>query len=341
MPTLTTPSTVTFSLQVDQILTLTSNFGAGRVVLSAQRGGDVVFDYTSDQFQNTPVFSSGSQGLVTITHLSGSLTYNVTSSTFGLDATEVASTRVLLPRVMPYILAQTAIPFILAGGTSTNQFTITATGALSNLPTLPITSGNAFIYLPASVTGLPAAGWYYSSILSATTAQISTSRYTSGDPLLAIPAVFTNPAGITAGNYSQTTGSDITGLQFTIPGGSLGPNGGLDIGAFVRISDSANSKNMSINLAGTVLWQNNTNVAGNVTSQSLTRTRNRNSQSSQVNSGSYNGGITNFWNTSGTIPVYTTVNTATDAVLSIRHNMAVATDFVVVEMFDVQLRYGA
>ena len=84
MPTLTTPTTVTFSIQIDQVLTLTNNFGAGRVTLSAQRGGDVVFDYTNDQLLNAPVFSSGSQGIVTITHLSGSLTYDVTSSAFGL-----------------------------------------------------------------------------------------------------------------------------------------------------------------------------------------------------------------------------------------------------------------
>ena len=96
MPTLTTPSTVTFSLQVDQILTLTTNFGAGRVVLSAQRGGDVVFDYTNDQLQNTPVFSAGSQGIVTITHLSGRLTYDINTSAFGLDVPEVASTKALV-----------------------------------------------------------------------------------------------------------------------------------------------------------------------------------------------------------------------------------------------------
>jgi len=91
MPTLTTPSTVTFSLQIDQILTITTNFGAGRIVLSAQRGGDVVFDYTGDNLLNTPVFSSGSQGIVTITHLSGSLTYNVNDSVLATLTTAQAA----------------------------------------------------------------------------------------------------------------------------------------------------------------------------------------------------------------------------------------------------------
>jgi hypothetical protein len=95
MPTLATPSTVTFSLQVDQILTLTNNFGAGRVVLSAQRGGDVVFSYTGNQLWNAPVFSAGSQGIVTITHLSGRLTYDVNTSVVGLDSSEVVAARSL------------------------------------------------------------------------------------------------------------------------------------------------------------------------------------------------------------------------------------------------------
>lgn len=47
----------------------------------------------------------------------------------------------------PKIVFQTGIPFILAGGStggSVNQFTISASGALSNLPPLPFTSGFGF-----------------------------------------------------------------------------------------------------------------------------------------------------------------------------------------------------
>jgi len=84
MPTLTTATTVTFPIQVDQVLTLTNNFGAGRVVLSAQKGGDAVISYTGAHLRDAPVFSAGSQGIVTITHLSGSLTYDLTPSAFPL-----------------------------------------------------------------------------------------------------------------------------------------------------------------------------------------------------------------------------------------------------------------
>jgi hypothetical protein len=323
MPTLTAPTTVTFSLQIDQILTLTNNFGVGSVVLSAQRGGDTVFDYTGDQLRNTPIFSSGSQGIVTITHLSGSLTYNVTDSAFPLFVNT------------PRVLFQSSIPFILAGGTATNQFTISATGALSNLPTLPITSGNAFIYLPA-ITGLTA-GWYYSNILSATTAQISTSRYTSGDPLLAIPAVFTNPAGITAGNYSQTTATGITAHQITLPGGSIGPSGNLYGELSMTCPNSANTKGLRINLAAAIVGYVDATTTPGATLTS--RVSNRNSQSSQVNF--VNSGVIGGTGQQNSGASYASVNTAVDQTVSALAQLNNAAEFVLVERFRLEVMYGA
>jgi lysophospholipase L1-like esterase len=157
MPTLTTPSTVTFSLQVDQILTLTTNFGGGRVVLSAQRGGDVVFDYTGDQFQNAPVFSSGSQGLVTITHLAGSLTYNVNTSAFGLDSPEVVSTRALVSAAGNFgqttfvALGDSITAGAEAGGRGDNSFVTWALG---------LTLGRAVLLNNAGVSGNTVAQMY-------------------------------------------------------------------------------------------------------------------------------------------------------------------------------------
>jgi hypothetical protein len=326
MPTLTTATTVTFPIQIDQVLTLTTNFGAGRVTLSAQRGGDVMFDYTGDQLQNAPVFSSGTQGLVTITHLSGSLTYNVTPSTFPLfDNT-------------PRVLFQNAIPFILAGGTATNQFTISATGALSALPTLPITSGPAFFYMPTGITGLTS-GWYYGTVLSATTAQISTSRYTSGDPLLAIPAVFTNPSGITAGNYSQTTATDIQGPAFTLTGGSMGPNGSLRAYLAVSITASANNKTFRLRFGTTGA----SGVASNFASASVagfgTVVQNVNSQS--VNKCLVGQSSFQPYSISSGGMTYLTVNTAADVVVNFSLNIANAAEFAMTEYYNIEVLYGA
>lgn len=152
MPNLTTPSTVTFSLQVDQILTLTTNFGGGRVVLSAQRGGDVVFDYTGDQFQNAPVFSSGSQGLVTITHLVGSLTYNVNTSAFGLDSPEVASTRALVSPPGNFDVWPMVPPFVLSSPPTVALSLANAATAISTATDRRADEPGAFTYLGGPVT---------------------------------------------------------------------------------------------------------------------------------------------------------------------------------------------
>jgi hypothetical protein len=186
------------------------------VVLSAQKSGDVVFNYTNEQMQDAPVFSPGSQGIVTINNATGFLTYNVTSSAFPLFENT------------PRVLFQSAIPFILAGGTATNQFTISATGGITALPTFHAPASYpypAFMYMPA-ITGLGdgTAGWFYASITGANSAQLYLARYTSGDPKLAVPTTLVLPSGVTAGNVTQST-SAITAMSFTVPGGTIGPNG--------------------------------------------------------------------------------------------------------------------
>jgi hypothetical protein len=240
----------------------------------------------------------------------------------------------------PAVLAQSAIPFILAGGTggTGTQFTISATGALSTLPTLPITSGNAFIYMPTGITGL-ASGWYYALILSATTAQLYTATYTSGDPRLAVPASPTAPSGITAGSYTQSS-STINALQLTVPGGSIGPNGSIEGNASWLHNASANTKTITVTFDGASLtvWQQ-------TLSTPATRYDNRfgianvNSQSAQtVISTSFTGG----YGGTAVTDVSSSVNTATDKTLawSLQLNTAASSDFVILRYGRAEVRYG-
>jgi hypothetical protein len=236
-------------------------------------------------------------------------------------------------RVAPYVLFQSAIPFILAGGTATNQFTISATGELSNLPTLPITSGNAFFYLPA-ITGLTA-GWYYANILSATTAQISTSRYTSGDPRLAIPAVFTNPSGITAGNYTQL--NNVNAHQITVPGGSLGPNGNLYTETSATITNGANNKGLRNTLAASLFgYVDLTTIPGATLTARISNRHSQASQVSFVNSGIGGGGAQQ-----NAAASYSTVNTALDQNLVVQLSLAGPADFILLERYRAVVEYGA
>lgn len=324
MPTLTAPSTVSFPLQIDQILTLTTNFGTGNVTLSAQKSGDIVYSYNSEQMQDAPVFSPGSQGIVTITHLTGSLTYNVTTSAFPLFENT------------PRVLFQSAIPFILAGGTATNQFTVNSAGLVTALPTLPITSGFAFVYMPSGVTGT--AGWYYAQVLSATSVQLYTARYTSDDPKLAVPTVLVAQS-TTANNYSQTNGN-INAVQVTIPGGSMGPNGSIEGVASWLPNASANTKTLGITFDNqpTPVWQQTSTTV-------VTRYDNRfalanvNSQLAQaVVSASFSGGFSGV----AIGDVAYTSNTATDRVMAFQMQLnTVGADFLILRYGRLDLRYGA
>jgi hypothetical protein len=234
------------------------------------------------------------------------------------------------------VLAQSGIPFILAGGTNVLQFTISATGALSNLPTLPITSGNAFFFMPTGITGLTS-GWYYGQILSATTAQISTATYTSGDPRLAVPAVFTNPAGITAGNYSQLLSTDIQALSVTMSGGSMGANGSLNAELGASMSNTATSKGFRFRLGSTTM--STTPLANQAAAQfgAISSNLGAQNRNKTVNAGA----IFQPFGFTGAGSTYTTVDTSADVSVNFTISIAVATDFVIAEHQRVTVFYGA
>ena len=242
--------------------------------------------------------------------------------------------------VYPTILAQSAIPFILAGGTggTGTQFTISATGALSTLPTLPFTSGNAFVYMPTGITGL-ASGWYYALIQSATTAQLYTATYTSGDPRLAVPASPVAPSGITAGSYSQTTGSNIIAHQITVPGGTMGPNGSFRYTELLSWS-AATTQNIyqtnfgALNLISNGLAVNTPNTGIIGMTQSLF---NVNSASRQV----FNPFISDAANQNTVSPTYGSLNTGADVTFDSRLQLGAASNFAMINALRLEVMYGA
>lgn len=242
--------------------------------------------------------------------------------------------------VYPTILAQSAIPFILAGGTNVNQFTISATGALSALPTLPITSGNAFFYMPSGIPGL-SAGWYYAQINSATTAQLYTATYTSGDPRLAVPASPTAPSGITAGSYSQTTGSAITAHQITLPGGSMGPNGTLRTQHWCmwRAVTTANSFAATFGGAFNNYWGNTQAVNDpNVGLMSLQISIVNVNSASRQYMPAYAGDTSINTNLA---PTFYSVNTASDVTMTTQITLGNAAAYSIIHGLRYEVMYGA
>ena len=231
------------------------------------------------------------------------------------------------------LLFQSAIPFILAGGTATNQFTVNSTGLVTALPTLPFTSGFAFVYIPSGVTGT--AGWYYAQVQSATSVQLYTARYTSGDPRLAVPTVLVVQS-TTAGNYSQLL-TQIVAHQYTLPGGSMGPNGSIRHTTLAAHAATGTQNVYAGNFGALNLFSNGLVVTANGIvgiSQSIF---NMNATNRQI----VNSFTSDTAGNNSVAPGYGSVNTSADVTFDIRLTIGAAINYVIVSALRVELFYGA
>lgn len=224
---------------------------------------------------------------------------------------------------IPYLIGTHGIPVIIpSSGSMGNNGAITLTTAL--LTTYP----RCYLYLPASaISAGSTAGFYYAVMSSTTVGTVYNNTYTSGIP--------TEPASPTAfvttgpGAYTQTTATDLTLLNITIPGGAIGKNGSLWNYPELTYSNSAGAKTMKILLnAVTVFSQSPT-----TTTYNQIRYFFRNKGAADVNID--NGGI-NF-GANATAPNRRTIDTASDVTYKIVGNLAVATDFIVLEDNIIQL----
>lgn len=140
----------------------------------------------------------------------------------------------------PYILAQSGIPMILPSSGSIGN-----NGALSGLTALPTTYTSCYMRFPANAiaAGVPA-GLYYVVMDTNASGIIYNNTYTSGVPTIpASPTAFVTTG---PGAYTQTTGSDITLLSITVPGGAMGIEGELEITPAFQHINNANNKIMKI-----------------------------------------------------------------------------------------------
>lgn len=237
------------------------------------------------------------------------------------------------------VLAQSAVPFILAGGTaggSSNQFTMGNNGAISTLPVLPTTySGGAFLYMPANgIFAGSTAGWYWFVASSTTAGTVYNNQYFGGDPKAAVPAVPTPFVSTGPGVVTQAT-TAINAATVPVPGGTLGPNGVLRSTARFEANNNANAKTVS-SLFGTASVAGA--MASNVTGGMLLEVRAMNSQQRQVvqprSFGAAYGGSTNA-------SVYTTDDHTQTQNWYTTLQLSATTDFLILVGFDVSVQYGA
>jgi hypothetical protein len=149
----------------------------------------------------------------------------------------------------PRSLFRCAVPFIMpTSGSMGNN------GALTLSVALPVAVVNGYIYLPlnAIVAG-SAAGWYYATFSSTTVGTVFNNVYTPAtDGLPVVPSsptafVTTGPGAFTAVVTSQD------GPTFTLPAGTMGPNGTLAFQSVIRTTTDATNKTSIFRFGSTTI----------------------------------------------------------------------------------------
>ena len=207
------------------------------------------------------------------------------------------------PRKSPYILAQKAVPVVLApSGTWTST-----DGAL--------TLGTALTYVPSGVvqiclaaSGIVAAGLYWATFSSTTACQVYTDAAGTQKPVT------------TAGAYTAST-AEQTLVSVTVPGGAMGPNGALKVLTSVTPVSNGNSKIVRTRFDGQLVPPSAVTFSTNG-GATLCMIRNR-GVGSQVFSAAVG--------TASSTPSFGSVDTTVDRALTVTGQLSVPTDWIIYE----------
>lgn len=234
-------------------------------------------------------------------------------------------------RMEPLILSSGGIPLILpSGGTVGNNGALTLTTALNAI------YPKCFMYFKdnAIVAG-SAAGMYYVEMSSTTAGVIYNNYYwvsNAGRPVVPTTKVSFVTTG--PGAYTQTVGLDLPLLMFKVPGKLLGPYGILHAEYTTSCPNNANTKSVKDYFGNTGLGnQLSTHQSTSLKAAAFAfRMANRGDETKQI------GGINNTsgYEASGSqLQITGSADSATDCFYRITANIAVETDFLVIESHHV------
>lgn len=125
--------------------------------------------------------------------------------------------------------------------------------------------------------------------------------------------------------------------SFTVPGGTMGPNGRLRITPMYSFVGAGNTRNIAINFGGVNVWTVGSLAATTLACTCQVVIANRNSQSSQVMSARAAAGF----GISTVITDTSAIDTTVDKVLDIRGQLVNAADSVTLEAYLIEVLYGA
>lgn len=214
---------------------------------------------------------------------------------------------------IPYILAQSGMPVILPSSGASN-----ASGQITHTTALPYQPGGTVqVYLPAGVVVGDATGGLYPAVYSSTT----------------VCQLTGNPATANAA-YTQTTGARVQLVATTVPGGALGPNGSLRALVWWSHPGNTNTKIEDVRFGGLPLNGNRQALsASNASFREILLARNRGAQNANLFEAAWGGGI---GADSGSF-VKTAVDTSQTQPFAFMAQLAVATDYAILEAYSVEV----
>lgn len=224
-------------------------------------------------------------------------------------------------------LAVCAIPFVIAPtGTMANN------GAITLGTALPATYASCYLNLPANaIQAGSSAGWYFCQMSSTTAGTVFNNTYSSGTP--SIPSSPTAFVSTGPGAYTGVTTAQ-TGPQITIPAGSMGQNGVLRATHFWSTPNNANNKTLNLTVGGTSFYSAVVTTFANNAIQ--TDIFNRGSQAIQISPAQGSAGVAQG---AGAL-TFSAVNFANAQTAAFIGTLAVATDFLVLESFLLEMLPG-
>jgi len=223
-------------------------------------------------------------------------------------------------------LAQSAVPVVLPSSGSI------ANGLLSGLTALPVAYAGCWMYFPAGASLPSGAGLYWVVPSSTTAGQIYTAFQSTASAFT--PYIPSNPVAVTSGGaaYTQTTAADITLANITVTGGLMGEDGALRLSFDTSAPNNANTKPQKIKFGGVDIAT--ATGASNFGVSFFRMLRNRGSESknvspyvTQVGPGISSGGLN----------INLAIDTSVNQSLAFTGQLAVATDYVVLEGFTVEV----
>jgi hypothetical protein len=221
-----------------------------------------------------------------------------------------------------------ALPFVMPSSGTVNN----TSGAITVTTGLDYVPGPSYTYFPTgALFAASPAGWYYTVWSAATLAVVYANTYSNGNAQ--IPSSPT-PLVTVAGAYTQVTGFDVIGPNFIISAGAMGPNGSVEWHRAVNNNNSAGTKTYNTYLGATSFQ--GLSQTTNPREGGMGVIRNRGTASKQAAANAAHGDSNNASSISKL-----TIDTTQAQVFGFSIQLAVATDYAMIESHGIKIYYGA